>query len=92
MARAYKSKAMAAVHEMMEGFHTSGAIDKQTMREFDDACLTADDAWVREQVADAVREADDPNTEWVWHEVVKQDMARQRAELLARIEDDRGEA
>ena len=40
MARAYKSKAMAAVHEMMEGFHTSGAIDKQTMREFDEACLT----------------------------------------------------
>ncbi len=24
---------------MMEGFHQSGAIDKQTMREFDDACL-----------------------------------------------------
>ncbi len=39
MARAYKSKAMAAVHEMMEGFHQSSAIDKQTMREFDDACL-----------------------------------------------------
>lgn len=60
--------------------------------EMRDACLTADDAWVREQIADAVREADDPNTEWVPHEVVKQDMARQRAELLARIEDDRGEA
>jgi putative transcriptional regulator len=41
MAKAYKSEAMAAVHEMMEGFYQSGAIDKQTMREFDDACLTA---------------------------------------------------
>lgn len=38
-ARAYKSEAMAAVHEMMEGFHQSGAISKQTMREFDEACL-----------------------------------------------------
>lgn len=40
MAKTYKSEAMAAVHEMMEGFHQSGAIDKQTMREFDEACLT----------------------------------------------------
>jgi len=39
MSRAYKSEVMAAVHEMMEGFHESGAIDKQTMCEFDDACL-----------------------------------------------------
>ncbi len=37
--RACKSEPMAAIHEMMEGFHQSGAIDKQTMREFDDACL-----------------------------------------------------
>ena len=40
MAKIYKSEAMAAVHEMMEGFHHTGAIDKQTMREFDEACLT----------------------------------------------------
>ena len=40
MAKTYKSQAMAAVHEMLEGFHESGAIDKQTMREFDEACLT----------------------------------------------------
>ena len=39
MTRIYKSEAMAAVHEMMEGFHQSGAIGKQTMREFDEACL-----------------------------------------------------
>jgi putative transcriptional regulator len=31
---------MAAIHQMMEGFHQSGAIEKQTMREFDEACLT----------------------------------------------------
>ena len=40
MAKTYKSGAMAAVHEMIEGFHDSGAVDKQTMRGFDEACLT----------------------------------------------------
>lgn len=38
---AYKSEAMAAIHETMEGFYQSGAIDKQTMLEFDNACLIA---------------------------------------------------
>jgi putative transcriptional regulator len=41
MTKVYKSEAMAAIHQMMDGFHQSGAIDKQTMREFDEACLTA---------------------------------------------------
>ncbi len=40
MVKAYKSEPMAAVHEMVEGFHDSGAVDKQTMQEFDEACLT----------------------------------------------------
>jgi putative transcriptional regulator len=31
---------MAAIHETMEALHRVGAIDKQTMRRFDDACLT----------------------------------------------------
>jgi len=31
---------MAAVHETMEALHKVGAVDKQTMRHFDDACLT----------------------------------------------------
>jgi putative transcriptional regulator len=31
---------MAAIHETMEALHNAGAIDKQTMRRFDDACLT----------------------------------------------------
>lgn len=35
----YPTKAMAAVHEMMDGLHMRGTIDKQTMREFDAACL-----------------------------------------------------
>ena len=40
MSRKYRSEAMAAVHETMEALHKVGAIDKQTMRRFDDACLT----------------------------------------------------
>ena len=51
MSKAYKSEAMAAVHEMMEGFYQSGAIDKQTMCEFDDACLSA----VRPLMPDEIR-------------------------------------
>lgn len=44
---AYKSEAMAAIHETMEGFYEAGAIDEQTMREFDKACLTSGEAPTR---------------------------------------------
>lgn len=40
MAKQYRSDAMASIHETMEALQDVGAIDKQTMREFDDACLT----------------------------------------------------
>jgi len=40
MAKEYRSDALASIHETMEALHEVGAIDKQTMREFDDACLT----------------------------------------------------
>ena len=40
MIRSCRSEALAAIHETMEGLHAIGAIDKQTMRNFDDACLT----------------------------------------------------
>ncbi len=36
----YKSDALASVHEMMEDLYESGIINKKTMRDFDDACLT----------------------------------------------------
>jgi putative transcriptional regulator len=39
MPKKYKSKISEAVHEMMEDAHRLGVIDKQTMREFDEACL-----------------------------------------------------
>jgi putative transcriptional regulator len=40
MSKKYRSDAMAAIHETMGALHDVGAIDKQTMRRFDDACLT----------------------------------------------------
>lgn len=40
MSKKYRSEAMAAVHETMEALREIGAIDKQTMRQFDEACLT----------------------------------------------------
>jgi putative transcriptional regulator len=40
MAKAYKSEALAAVHESMADLHRIGMLDAKTMREFDQACLT----------------------------------------------------
>ena len=40
MSKKFKSDAMAAIHEMMADLHVGGVIDKQTMRRFDEACLT----------------------------------------------------
>lgn len=38
--KAYESEVAGAVHEMVEGFHEVGVVDKQTMRQFDELCLT----------------------------------------------------
>jgi putative transcriptional regulator len=53
MSKQYRSDAMASIHETMEALHKVGAIDKQTMRRFDDACLNprgAADAAPHQQV------------------------------------------
>jgi putative transcriptional regulator len=36
----YKSNIKAAIHEIAKGLNDVGMIDKQTMRQFDDSCLT----------------------------------------------------
>jgi putative transcriptional regulator len=36
----YKSKISAALHEAMQDAHDVGVIDKRTMRQFDESCLT----------------------------------------------------
>jgi putative transcriptional regulator len=56
-ARTYKSEALASIHEMMEGLHEAGSIDKQTMREFDEACLTPALPMKPEEIR-AIREAE----------------------------------
>ena len=40
MTEKYRSDALAATHETMEALHEAGAVTKQSMREFDVACLT----------------------------------------------------
>jgi putative transcriptional regulator len=40
MTKQYRSQAMASIHETAEGLHAAGVMDKQTMRRFDEACLT----------------------------------------------------
>ena len=51
MAKTYKSKAMAALHENVSDLYRAGMIDKKTMRKFDTACLTP----VRKLTPSAIR-------------------------------------
>lgn len=37
--RKYRGKALAALHESVEGLHRLGLVDTKTMREFDASCL-----------------------------------------------------
>jgi putative transcriptional regulator len=40
MTKRYKSKVLASIHETAIGLHEAGVMDKRTMKEFDDMCLT----------------------------------------------------
>lgn len=40
MTKQYRSDLMASIHETAEGLHEAGLMDKRTMREFDELCLT----------------------------------------------------
>ena len=40
MTKKYKSDLKAAIHEMAEDLYEDGIIDKKTMKEFDESCLT----------------------------------------------------
>jgi putative transcriptional regulator len=40
MKKQYRSSVMASIHETAEGLHAAGVMDKRTMREFDELCLT----------------------------------------------------
>jgi putative transcriptional regulator len=40
MKKQYRSSLMASIHETAAGLHAAGVMDKRTLREFDDMCLT----------------------------------------------------
>lgn len=48
----YRSRVLASVHETAEGLTAAGAMSKQTMREFDELCLTP----VRPLTAEEIRD------------------------------------
>ncbi len=52
MKKQYRSAVMASIHETAKGLHNASAMDKQTMRKFEDACLTP----VRPLSAEEIRE------------------------------------
>lgn len=37
----YRSDALRSVHVTVDGLHRIGLVDKKTMRDFDDSCLTS---------------------------------------------------
>lgn len=52
MSKKYRSEALASIHETMESLHEIGAIDKLTMRGFDETCLTP----IQELAPDEIKE------------------------------------
>jgi putative transcriptional regulator len=50
MSKNYRSDAFAAIHETMEALHDIKAIDKRTMREFDETCLAPISEFSPEQI------------------------------------------
>lgn len=55
VAKKYKSGAFAAIHETMDALQDVGAIDKATMRHFDEACLAPVEEMAPEEIR-ALRE------------------------------------
>lgn len=50
MTKQYKSDALAAVHETAAGLHDAGVVAKQTMRAFDELCLTPVEALSADEI------------------------------------------
>ncbi len=57
MTKKYKSDLRAALHETVEGLHRIGLVDKTTMREFDERCLTVAEKLTARQIV-TLRERD----------------------------------
>ena len=41
MSKTYRSDALAAIHETASDLHDAGVMNKRTLREFDELCLTS---------------------------------------------------
>lgn len=48
----YRSDVLGALHETTSGLFRAGLIDKQTMRHFDDSCLTGVEQMSAKQIAE----------------------------------------
>jgi len=51
-AKRFGSEALAAVHETASDLHAAGLLGKQTLRTFDDLCLTPIEAFTPQQIHD----------------------------------------
>ena len=49
----FKSDAFEAIHSAVSGMHRAGTIDKATMREFDESCLSVPDQMERRRGSSA---------------------------------------
>ncbi len=58
MTKTYKSDALASIHETATGLFEIGAIDKKTMRRFDESCLTPIHEFTPDEIR-ALRERED---------------------------------
>jgi putative transcriptional regulator len=56
--KVYKNDIKAAIHEIASGLHDAGMLDKQTMRRFDDSCLTPIHQFTAEEIR-ALREREE---------------------------------
>ena len=54
----HKNGVKEAIHEIANGLHTAGMIDKQTMRRFDNSCLTPIQKFSADEIR-ALRERED---------------------------------
>lgn len=52
MPKKYKSSALAALHESMQGLRDIGVINTRTMRRFDESCLTPVEEMTPEEIAE----------------------------------------
>lgn len=75
--KAYKSDAAAAIHETAAGLHEHGIITKQTMREFDESCLTPIRQFSAKQIRDLRKREQVSQTVFAYHLNISKDSVSQ---------------